>query len=139
MFDDLRRRAELLADGSCERSWGASIVLTSCGESPDRCDVREKFLVLKPGCGIVLERHLGFSELWIPHRPIWYALENGDGEIESHTATPHRAVVIPRGRKHKLHNPGPDAAFVYEVQTGVITDGDKVVFPDEDIDFPFTS
>jgi len=134
MFDELRRYAELHTDDRCKRAWGFSIVLTPDHDRGAKQQIREKLLILNAGCGIALEQHLGYSELWIPETSVRYALENSDGRLESYSAKPYRAVVIPRGCKHKLHNPGAKPAYIYEVQTGVITDGDKVVFADDDVD-----
>lgn len=136
MFDSLEARAAMVFGPQCRREWGESIVLREWADGGTTTTTREKLLVLTPGGGIALERHLGYLEVWIPSGPLDYVLEDAAGVLRHRVTEPYEAVVVPRGRRHRIHNAGHSTLYVRELQIGVVTAHDKEVFDDHRITDP---
>lgn len=117
--------AQMALDGT-ERDWGQSIVLAQSEDVDGKVIGREKFLIFKPGASIRLEKHTNYSELWLGDSQFEYVLEDEYGGLNQHTAQPYERVFIPKGKKHKIIC--LDSLRIFEVQMGVIENGDKVQY-----------
>lgn len=132
VFERLRARGEAVATESCNRPWGQSIILSTTELSARAPACREKLLRLDPGAGIGLEFHTGYTEVWIPEERFRFAREDAAGTFETGWAEPAMALHIPPGRRHKLFNPNATPVWVYEIQIGVIVNGDKTLCAEDD-------
>jgi mannose-6-phosphate isomerase-like protein (cupin superfamily) len=105
-----------------ERPWGRFEILYE----EERLKVKR--ITVKPGLRLSLQSHNQRSENWviIQGRAI-VTLENGRAHL-----SPHQAIFIPRGAKHRVENPGQEDLVFIEVQTGnYLGEGDITRFQDD--------
>jgi len=129
-MEDIKKRALALSDSRNRRDWGMSIVIRN--ETKDGADYREKFLVFNPCSSICLERHEGYSEIWVADGSFEYYLEADNGKLQKYHAAENEKICIPVGKKHKIINPNSKTLHIFETQTGTIRDDDKAQFFEED-------
>ena len=102
------RRSEPLHHTRVYRPWG-SFEGVDAGEG-----FQVKRLIVEPGASISLQSHARRAEHWVVVRGTAEVTRDGAvfrlGETQS--------IDIPKGAVHRLHNPGPQALHVIEVQTG---------------------
>lgn len=131
MFNLIKQAAISKIEYSTARDWGQSIILRD-DHHGDKVIYREKFLIFKPNASIALESHDNYDEVWIPDGKVAYYLEDEAGNIKRHVATRYERVLIRRGKKHKIINPGAVELCIFEMQLGRIESGDKKVYLSED-------
>lgn len=134
MFDLTKQAAISKIEYSTARDWGQSIILRN-DHHGDKVIYREKFLIFKPNASIALESHDDYDEVWIPDSKVVYYLEDEVGDIKRHVATRYERVLIRRGKKHKIINPGAVELCIFEIQLGRIEPGDKKVYLSEDSNY----
>jgi mannose-1-phosphate guanylyltransferase/mannose-6-phosphate isomerase len=101
-------RGEHASHARVYRPWGYY-------ESVDGGDrFKVKRLMVKPGQALSLQRHRKRAEHWVVVSG--RARVEKDGEV--HEVLENESIFIPLGAKHRLENPGVEALFVVEVQTG---------------------
>lgn len=122
VFNEIKKHALSLANDDNIRTWGYSITLRSDSISADNLtyEYREKFLVFGPRGSIVLESHVGYSEIWTADRKFEYAIEDANGRIVKRRANKFERVYIPKGCKHKIINTNKTILNIFEVQIGQI-------------------
>lgn len=124
-----RERACAAWTDECERKWGSSVVLSQSKPNEDGVQIREKLLTVLPGCGIEMERHPHYDEIWLPNMDIAYVVEKEAGRYERGLTPAFVAFWVPRGRKHLFKSVADEPATIYEVQIGAFGSQDKEVFP----------
>lgn len=132
MFEMIKKDALLKVSLSTKRKWGASIILSSSFDK-DYCYYREKFLIFNPRSAIPLESHKHHHEVLIGDSNFVVILEHNNGFIK-YQIDKFSRFCIPKDTKHKIINPGESRLNIFEIQTGVIKDDDKIQFLAEDKD-----
>ena len=104
------------------RPWGWYDTL-SVGEG-----FRVKRLTVRPGASLSLQHHDQRAEHWI--------VVKGAAEVtcdgETFPLSENQSTFIPIGAVHRLHNPGPSALEVIEIQTGDYLGEDDIQRFEED-------
>lgn len=131
MFDFIKQVAIPMIDSSTSRDWGQSIVLRNEKRS-GKVVYREKFLIFKPYASIVLESHDNYDEIWMPDNNLIYYLENETGNITKYAGVQYERILVCRGKKHKIINPGNTKMCIFEIQIGHIDSTDKRIYLSED-------
>ena len=87
-----------------------------------------KRIVVKPGAKLSLQIHRERSEHWV--------VVHGTAEVTrddaTHALAENQSTYIPKGTRHRLHNPGTVPLEVIEVQVGTYLGEDDIVRLDDD-------
>lgn len=102
---------------TAHRPWGTYTVL----EEGDRFKIKR--IEVKPGASLSLQAHHHRSEHWVVVRG---AARVTRGE-EEFLLTENQSTYIPRGRRHRLENPGKLRLVMIEVQSGEYLGEDDIV------------
>jgi mannose-1-phosphate guanylyltransferase/mannose-6-phosphate isomerase len=111
------RRTHTLDHLRVYRPWGWYQALNQ----GDRFQV--KFIMVKPGGTLSLQRHLHSSEHWVVVKGTLEVTKGDKVELLSE----NQSTYIALGEKHRLANPGRIPAFLIEVQSGSYLDEDDIV------------
>ena len=98
----------------------------------DSIDQGERFqvkrIVVHPGASLSLQLHHHRAEHWVVVKGT-AQITNGD---QTFVLRENESTYIPRGHKHRLTNPGPDALEIIEVQSGDYLGEDDIVRFEDD-------
>jgi len=114
---NVNKRAEKNLHRKVSRPWGWY-------DSIDEGDCfKVKRIQVKPGASLSLQMHHYRAEHWIVVRGT-AEITNGDQVI---TLSENQSTYIPKGRIHRLKNPGVDPLEIIEVQSGTYLGEDDIV------------
>lgn len=112
-----KKRVEKNLHRKVSRPWGWY-------DSVDEGDrFKVKRIQVKPGASLSLQMHHHRAEHWIVVRGI-AEITNGDQVL---ILTENQSTYIPRGRTHRLANPGSEPLEIIEVQSGSYLGEDDIV------------
>ncbi len=91
-------------------------------------ELKVKRIMVKPGQRLSLQSHRQRAENWvIVEGRALFTLGNRTIPLK-----PHESVFIPKGKKHRMKNPGRKELLFVEVQTGSYLGEDDITRYDDD-------
>ncbi|SDQ90506.1 mannose-1-phosphate guanylyltransferase/mannose-6-phosphate isomerase [Pseudovibrio sp. Tun.PSC04-5.I4] len=114
---DKANRPETVQHRRVYRPWGWSERISE-GER-----FRVQSMLIKPGKGLTLQRHIHRAEHWIVVSGTLEVTIDGKDELISE----NQSVFVPLGARHKIQNPGKIPVRMIEVQSGAYIAEDDVL------------
>lgn len=105
---ELLMRKDAVADASVTRPWGRYEVLN------EGRNFKVKRLVVKPGGKLSLQLHRHRAEHWV----VISGVARVECEGEEQMVHPNQSIGVPKGKRHRLSNPGSTDLQLIEVQSG---------------------
>ncbi|MDD7909087.1 mannose-1-phosphate guanylyltransferase/mannose-6-phosphate isomerase [Pseudovibrio exalbescens] len=114
---EAEKRPETVQHRRVYRPWGWT-------EEISRGDrFRVQSMMIKPGQGLTLQRHIHRAEHWVVMGGTLEVSVNGSTKYVSE----NESVFVPLGAPHKLHNPGMIDVRMIEVQSGALIHDDDIL------------